>query len=73
MSAVQVPRALTNAVRQIGFARRTLYVQATKRSASSKHPRGFVPPSAEDLLELRERVQEFTRGHSAGAMSTLGH
>ncbi|KAL8954836.1 MAG: hypothetical protein Q9183_006909, partial [Haloplaca sp. 2 TL-2023] len=28
---------------------------------SSKHPSGFVPPSTEELTELRERVQEFTR------------
>ncbi|RYP02798.1 hypothetical protein DL764_005594 [Monosporascus ibericus] len=31
------------------------------RHASSKHPQGFTPPSAADLAELRERVQEFTR------------
>ena len=31
------------------------------RHASSKHPRGFEPPTSFDLLELRERVQEFTR------------
>lgn len=32
-----------------------------RRHASSKHPKGFEPPAPEDLLELRERVQEFTR------------
>ncbi|KAK4227540.1 hypothetical protein QBC38DRAFT_190787 [Podospora fimiseda] len=32
-----------------------------KRYASSKHPKGFEPPSQSDLAELRERVQEFTR------------
>ncbi|KAJ9666169.1 hypothetical protein H2201_003602 [Coniosporium apollinis] len=32
-----------------------------RRAASSKHPKGFVPPAKEDLDELRERVQEFTR------------
>lgn len=31
------------------------------RPASSKHPKGFVPPTRSDLAELRERVQEFTR------------
>lgn len=31
-----------------------------RRAASSKHPKGFVPPAKEDLDELRERVQEFT-------------
>ncbi|KAF7514431.1 hypothetical protein GJ744_000201 [Endocarpon pusillum] len=30
-------------------------------STSSKHPSGFTPPTTEDLYELRERVQEFTR------------
>jgi len=32
-----------------------------QRHASSKHPKGFEPPTAADLAELRERVQEFTR------------
>jgi len=31
------------------------------RAASTKHPRGFVPPSSDELSELRERVQDFTR------------
>jgi isovaleryl-CoA dehydrogenase len=30
-------------------------------STASKHPAGFSPPTTEDLYELRERVQEFTR------------
>lgn len=30
------------------------------RSISTKHPKGFVAPTEEDLNELRERVQEFT-------------
>jgi isovaleryl-CoA dehydrogenase len=33
----------------------------SKRHASSKHPKGFEPPTPADLTELRERVQEFTR------------
>ena len=60
MSTSNVSRALTNTIRQIGRSRpRPLQVN-TKRAASSKHPRGFVLPTAEDLTELRERVQEFT-------------
>ncbi|SPQ19569.1 8237f5e9-82fb-4d87-acfe-76d43a3fbbbd [Thermothielavioides terrestris] len=35
--------------------------QQQKRNASSKHPKGFEPPTPADLAELRERVQEFTR------------
>lgn len=30
-----------------------------RRCASTKHPKGFEPPSREDLDELRERTQEF--------------
>ncbi|KAI1437834.1 acyl-CoA dehydrogenase NM domain-like protein [Xylaria sp. CBS 124048] len=34
----------------------------TYASASpNKHPKGFLPPSTADLVELRERVQEFVR------------
>jgi isovaleryl-CoA dehydrogenase len=33
----------------------------SRRNASSKHPKGFEPPTPADLTELRERVQEFTR------------
>ncbi|KAJ9624840.1 hypothetical protein H2203_004790 [Taxawa tesnikishii (nom. ined.)] len=32
-----------------------------RRCASTKHPKGFEPPSREDLDELRERTQEFAR------------
>jgi isovaleryl-CoA dehydrogenase len=32
-----------------------------RRNASSKHPKGFEAPSQDELNELRERVQEFTR------------
>lgn len=34
---------------------------AFARNLSTKHPAGFEPPTEDDLLELRERVQEFTR------------
>ncbi|KZF23028.1 isovaleryl-CoA dehydrogenase [Xylona heveae TC161] len=30
-------------------------------ASTTKHPKGFIPPSSEDLSELRDRVQEFTR------------
>lgn len=33
----------------------------TRHAHSSKHPKDFVPPTQSDLVELRERVQEFTR------------
>ncbi|GFG27873.1 isovaleryl-CoA dehydrogenase 1, mitochondrial [Aspergillus udagawae] len=37
-----------------------IYTPAS-RSLANKHPKGFVPPTEDELLELRERVQEFTR------------
>ncbi|CAK7203401.1 hypothetical protein SEUCBS139899_006134 [Sporothrix eucalyptigena] len=39
----------------------SLAIRQQSRSVSSKHPKGFVPPTQEDLEELRERVQEFAR------------
>lgn len=32
-----------------------------QRHASTKHPKGFTPPSQDDLEELRERTIEFAR------------
>ena len=32
-----------------------------RHASQCKHPQGFTPPTNEDLYELRERVQEFTR------------
>ncbi|KAI8624896.1 acyl-CoA dehydrogenase NM domain-like protein [Xylariaceae sp. FL1651] len=51
-AAIAAPTFAPAAVQQI-YHRRAY--------ASKKHPRGFEPPSAADLAELRERVQEFTR------------
>jgi len=33
----------------------------TRRHASSKHPKGFTPPTNDDLTELRESVRDFAR------------
>lgn len=32
-----------------------------RHASTSKHPHGFTPPTTEDLYELRDRIQEFTR------------
>lgn len=71
MSSLLVPRALQNSIRQIVRSKPNHYGLICKRSASSKHPRGFAPPSVEDLSELRERVQEFTRKHQISFRSLL--
>ncbi|GLA39917.1 hypothetical protein AnigIFM63309_007521 [Aspergillus niger] len=41
--------------------RKPLIQPPALRTLVMKHPKDFVPPTEEDLLELRERVQEFTR------------
>ncbi|KAK3719993.1 hypothetical protein LTR37_004116 [Vermiconidia calcicola] len=35
--------------------------QRQRRAASTKHPKGFTPPTNDDLEELRERTIEFAR------------
>ncbi|MCJ1473903.1 hypothetical protein MMC13_002559 [Lambiella insularis] len=55
-------RALANTLCRIGKSRprfRPIYVPL--RSASTKHSKGFEAPTNEELTELRERVQDFTR------------
>lgn len=62
MASLGAPRLILRTTRT--FARPTLRLAVplhTRRHASSKHPKGFTPPSNEDLLELRESVQDFTR------------
>ena len=62
MSTPNVARTLTNTIRQINRSRhRTLRLSPTKRTLTTKHPHGFVPPSQSDLTELRDRVQDFVR------------
>lgn len=41
------------------------------RSVSTKHPAGFTPPTEEDLVELRERVQEFTSDSIPSLLVTI--
>jgi isovaleryl-CoA dehydrogenase len=40
---------------------RAAFIAGQRRAASSKHPTGFVPPTTDELEELRERTIEFTR------------
>lgn len=70
MASMKALRVLSRPTRHSLSAVRTPPVLAAAASAqarrfasssSSKHPQGFEPPTAADLAELRERVQEFTR------------
>jgi hypothetical protein len=56
MASVLCPRIIFRASRRAAGL-----IPSSQRFYSSKHPKGFVPPTQEDLTELRERVQEFTR------------
>ncbi|KAM4058238.1 acyl-CoA dehydrogenase, middle domain-containing protein [Hirsutella rhossiliensis] len=50
------------AARQLRASSATLGLSSIQtRLHSSKHPKGFEPPTTEELEELRERVQDFTR------------
>lgn len=59
MASLKLPSLLRASTRALGRNRIPALTPGF-RSVSTKHPTGFVPPSEDDLLELRERVQEFT-------------
>lgn len=64
MASVLAPRILSRALHSPLAPLRCLpatRIAGQRRSVATKHPRGFSPPAREDLEELRERVQEFTR------------
>lgn len=54
-------RAVRPALRPLARPLPALQTRLQTRFHSSKHPKDFEPPAPEELLELRERVQEFTR------------
>lgn len=68
MSRPAITRAWTQCLRSSSkrpaLANRIPLITAStqkQRNASSKHPKEFVPPTNEDLLELRERVRIFAK------------
>jgi len=62
MSSLRTLRSLaTRSVSHLNFKPQVSISLIQHRHASSKHPKGFQPPTPADLIELRERVQEFTR------------
>ncbi|KAF7712188.1 Acyl-CoA dehydrogenase [Penicillium ucsense] len=62
MASVTLPSLLRTSTRSIRpRAALPAITPRFTRFLSTKHPAGFEPPSEEDLLELRERVHEFTR------------
>ncbi|KAL1958686.1 hypothetical protein VTO42DRAFT_4029 [Malbranchea cinnamomea] len=61
MASPVLPRLLSRAPRALYRPKRQLVQLTSWRAASTKHPKGFVPPTEDELQELRENVQEFTR------------
>ncbi|KAI9758762.1 MAG: hypothetical protein M4579_002865 [Chaenotheca gracillima] len=61
MASAVVSRAVPQFARRTRVSSLKPLSSQFQRAASSKHPRGFVPPAKEDLVELRDSVQEFTR------------
>lgn len=62
MSAIRSLRSVAARPAARGIFRPQFSVSTFQhRNGSSKHPKGFEAPTSEDLQELRERVQEFTR------------
>ena len=68
MAAPSLPRLLLNSTRAACRSGNTSSQSksqclrlASTAAGKSKHPKNFAPPTTEDLYELRERVQEFTR------------
>jgi isovaleryl-CoA dehydrogenase len=61
MAMSLIPRIAFGAARRCCRPSHSYATKTIIRAASTKHPKGFEPPTQEDLVELRERVQEFTR------------
>ena len=61
MSAHHIARSITNTIRQVHRSGPRLLHLTLQRAVSTKHPKDFVPPTNDELSELRERVQDFTR------------
>lgn len=59
MASLTLPSLLRTSTRAVRLNRIPALTPCF-RSISTKHPAGFAPPSEDDLLELRERVQDFT-------------
>ena len=61
MSTHHIPRSIANTIRQVRPSVPRPFCLTLQRAASTKHPKDFVPPTNDDLSELRERVQDFAR------------
>ena len=61
MSTHHIARSIANTIRQVRPSVPRPFHLTLQRAVSTKHPKDFVPPTNDDLSELRERVQDFAR------------
>ena len=61
MCTSHVARTITHTIRQVRRSGLRPFHLTPQRALSTKHPKDFVPPTKDDLTELRDRVQDFTR------------
>ncbi|KAJ5649939.1 uncharacterized protein N7484_003662 [Penicillium longicatenatum] len=61
MASLTLPSLLRTSTRSLRRTAIPALAQGFARSVSTKHPAGFTPPTEDELVELRERVQDFTR------------
>ena len=73
MATIRLPLLIRRSLPTRAPARFTRpLIPCVRTLATTKHPRGFVPPTEDDLLELRESVQEFTSRISTVGVLTCG-
>ncbi|KAE8352166.1 acyl-CoA dehydrogenase/oxidase [Aspergillus coremiiformis] len=60
-TASRLPFLFRTSSRSLRSIRKPLILIPASRTFATKHPKGFVPPTEDELLEIRERVQEFTK------------
>lgn len=60
MASISLPSLLRSSTRSLRRSAIPALSPGFVRSVSTKHPVGFEPPTEDDLIELRERVQDFT-------------
>ncbi|KAJ5992795.1 hypothetical protein N7451_008519 [Penicillium sp. IBT 35674x] len=61
MASLTLPSLLRTSTRSLRRTAIPALAPGFARGVSTKHPTGFTPPTEDELVELRERVQDFTR------------
>ncbi|KAJ5536723.1 Isovaleryl-CoA dehydrogenase [Penicillium frequentans] len=70
MASLTIPSLLRTSSRSLRRTAIPALAPGFARSVSTKHPAGFTPPTEDELVELRERVQDFTRREIPAEVAT---